>query len=109
MKFPHLGRIIGAPGLVALAMIAALPSGPPASADERPAEAKMAQEPARATGPLALGQKAAIDPQTKKLRPPTHEDTTELDTGTTPAAVPVKAIRTVQLPNGAVMAEVPRA
>jgi hypothetical protein len=106
MRFPSPGRIIGAPGFVALAMMAALPPGPPAAADERPAEVKTAQEPAPAAGPFAPGQKAAIDPETKKLRQPTHEESAELDKGTK-AAAPVETMRTVQLPNGAVMAEVP--
>ena len=52
------------------------------------------------------GQKAAIDPETKKLRQPTHEESAELDKGAK-AAAPVEPVKSIQLPNGAVMAEVP--
>ena len=107
MKFLRHGWLLGPSVLTALVMTAALQAGRPATADEKPKETKVTtQAPASAAGQFESGQKVAIDPVTKKLRQPTHEESAELDKGAK-AAVPVESIKTVQLPNGAVMAEVP--
>ena len=103
MRFPHPGRLALSPAL--LLVLTALPAGRPAAADERGTEAKVSPA-APAAGAFAHGQKAAIDPQTKKLRQPTQEEAAELDKGAK-AAAPVEEFRSVQLPSGAVMAEVP--
>ncbi len=54
---------------------------------------------------FSAGQKAAVDPQTKKLRAPTRDEAAALDEGARGPAV--ESVRTVQLPGGTVMAELP--
>lgn len=53
----------------------------------------------------SAGQKAAVDPQTKKLRPPTPEESQALDRGA--AAPSIEKVKTTQLPDGSVMAQLP--
>jgi hypothetical protein len=53
----------------------------------------------------SAGQKAAVDPQTKKLRPPTPEESQALDRGA--AAPSIESVKTTRLPDGSVMAQLP--
>jgi hypothetical protein len=81
--------------LVALAFLAASSK---TTADEQTVEKKKATT-------YSAGQKAAVDPDTKKLRAPSHEESEALDAQAKPAVVP--AVTPTVLSNGAVRVELP--
>jgi len=81
--------------LVAVALLAASSK---TSADEQTVEKKKATV-------YSPGQKAAVDPDTKKLRAPSHEESEALDAQAKPAVAPVVTLTV--LSNGALKAELP--
>ena len=81
--------------LVALGLLAASSK---TNADEQTVEKKKAT-------PYSAGQKAAVDPDTKKLRPPSREESEALDAQAKPAVAP--AVTPTVLPNGTLKVDLP--
>jgi hypothetical protein len=81
--------------LVALALLA---TSSKASADDQTAEKKKAAT-------HSAGQKAAVDPDTKKLRPPSREESEELEAQAKPTVAP--EVTPTVLANGTLKADLP--